>query len=310
MAAGAVSGAVIAASLGNVWWIVWRSLALTVRSAFSTSFYSIVVELSAMAYVAFRIHRRGGMPAVTKHLKDNVIDAAVAVTVGFVGAILFYGVYKIPHDIDETYAKTTFPFPIPYAPYPPVDWDNRAINHHPKGSDSNIELPGFYEIPEVVTVSLGSVSMDIDVGRLTKVGAPIPLRVNDADPVAISLKKNRQIAFSFKSWAGVPVTVVENRVTIGSSEVDRNFSTNAFEIVDRSKNPIFQMIRLSVGHIQINGIFPLGTISPRTGKEFFWWVSPSNGIITASFRPPMFVLKPIFKYPAWKHPGQYASEVP
>jgi hypothetical protein len=54
----------------------------------------------------------------------------------------------------------------------------------------------------------------------------------------------------------------------------------------------------------VNGIFPTSQI--YDGKRVLMWVS-EDGIGWNTERPANFKLNPIFKYPAWKYPGQYAE---
>jgi len=67
---------------------------------------------------------------------------------------------------------------------------------------------------------------------------------------------------------------------------DVNYASNAMEVVDANQAPVFQMIRDHPGVIRLNGTW--------YGKR---------GSVIASGRK----LAPIFKYPYWKYPGQFAD---
>ena len=67
---------------------------------------------------------------------------------------------------------------------------------------------------------------------------------------------------------------------------DRNFSANAVEVVDTNQRPVFQMIRKRANLIQLSGLFV-------SSKGTVFDVRPA---------------KPLFKYPSWRHLGEYAEE--
>jgi hypothetical protein len=179
----------------------------------------------------------------------------------------------------------------------------------PAGKTNGPHFPsGFHEVTDQITITLGSLSATVFVSAIKKFGKSTPFSIYGTEPVTLSLTKDDQLVFSFTSWAGVPVTVKDSEVTIGDPLVDRNFGENAFEIVDRTGEPIFQMVRQTPNIILINGIFPTPNISQTTGQPIILWISPQTGVMSSSIRPPQFNLKPIFKYPSWKHPGEYAEQ--
>jgi len=164
---------------------------------------------------------------------------------------------------------------------------------------------GFHEVAKNINVFFGSDETSTSLEAAAQ-GA-VPGFINGTIPVRTHIKGD-QITFSFKSWdAGLPIEVEDNAVTIGNELVDRNFSENAFEVVNKQGDPLFQMIRKNAGSIQINGIFSTGNISRITGKPVFLWMSDETGMEWKSTQPERWHLKPIFKYPAWKYPGVYAD---
>ena len=82
------------------------------------------------------------------------------------------------------------------------------------------------------------------------------------------------------------IQIKRNKLEVNPSGWDRNFSANAVEVVDSSQRPVFQMIRKRANLIQISGLF----------------ISSKGSVFDA--RPP----KALFKYPAWKFPGEYAEQ--
>jgi hypothetical protein len=84
------------------------------------------------------------------------------------------------------------------------------------------------------------------------------------------------------------IQIKKNKLEVRPSAWDRNFSANAIEVVDSNQRPVFQMIRKRANLIQINGLF----------------VSSKGSVL--DMRP----LKALFRYPSWKHQGEYAEENP
>jgi hypothetical protein len=166
---------------------------------------------------------------------------------------------------------------------------------------------GFHEIPDKIVVELGSGSAEDSYINAKRAGVLHPLQVGNSLPIEIRITNDDKILFTFKSWdAGLPIEVKDNEVKIGNDQVQRNFSANAFEVVNKAGEPLFQMIRKDAGTIHINGIFPTGKISQITGKPLLLWISDGTGLYWSSIKPNPW-LKPIFKYPAWKYPGVFAD---
>jgi hypothetical protein len=77
---------------------------------------------------------------------------------------------------------------------------------------------------------------------------------------------------------------------------DSNHSDRALEVVTDKGVPVFQMIFKSSHHIVIYGIFPNG--ASRNGLLMSESGTRQGPIST-------FDQKPLFKYPSWRHQGQY-----
>jgi hypothetical protein len=115
---------------------------------------------------------------------------------------------------------------------------------------------------------------------------------------------------------------------------DRNYSSNAFEVVNEDGRPILQVFYKRSNEIQVNGVFIVNNydvyesfgalpllISPRVRiagnqttqeleiedfKKMFPKVVASvdtNAVYAIKFTDQ----KPMFKYPAWKHLGEYSN---
>lgn len=105
---------------------------------------------------------------------------------------------------------------------------------------------------------------------------------------------------------------------------DRNYTSNAFEIVREDMLPVLQVFYKRANEIQVNGIFivntndVLGSFGGNPTVIYVFGVFPTEdqkAVIKPAPLPPSMVFdmkfpnqKAIFKYPAWKHPGQYAEE--
>lgn len=116
---------------------------------------------------------------------------------------------------------------------------------------------------------------------------------------------------------------------------DRNYSSNAFEVVREDGMPVLQVFYKRSNEVQVNGIFIVNEyeiyesfgstpllISPRIRvtysnaepqefniKEFEKQFTNASIIVdtNAAYGTKFTDQKPIFKYPAWKYPGQYAN---
>ena len=82
---------------------------------------------------------------------------------------------------------------------------------------------------------------------------------------------------------------------------DMNHNSNAVEIVNESSTPIYQVFYKQPDHVRVLGIFTGGGMVASFGEGRF---STERTDATPSW----LGLKPIFKYPAWQHPGEYADK--
>jgi len=101
---------------------------------------------------------------------------------------------------------------------------------------------------------------------------------------------------------GPIIEIRNNAFAVRNPNFDSNSNERALEVVTSDGLPVFQLIQKSPTQVVINGIFPVDngrrmTIAGPDGvKQFATDADLAN-----------FHLKPIFKYPAWKHPGEYAD---
>ena len=116
---------------------------------------------------------------------------------------------------------------------------------------------------------------------------------------------------------------------------DRNYSSNAFEVVNEDGRPVLQVFYKRPNDVQVNGVFVVnGYALFESFGAMPWLISPyvrvtqnqttqefeiadfqrtfTNIAISmdtnAAYGTKFTDQKPIFKYPAWKYLGQYAEE--
>jgi hypothetical protein len=107
------------------------------------------------------------------------------------------------------------------------------------------------------------------------------------------------------TWDGITSYAISNMAFLGTMPAnwDRNFNSNAFEIIGPDKLPVFQEIYILPEHIVLNGIFPkkpgiiVGVFDAQMRGGF-----PDEVLTNFPNR------KPIFKYPSWKFPGVLADQ--
>jgi hypothetical protein len=111
------------------------------------------------------------------------------------------------------------------------------------------------------------------------------------------------LIFTVELWSAdghPPIRIQNNEFSVNMPGYDWNYTAKAFEVVNQEGVPIFQLIEKDSQHIAVYGIFPI------PGKQVFFTNERETGFNWQV--PSDFLLKPIFKYPAWKHPGKYADE--
>jgi hypothetical protein len=129
------------------------------------------------------------------------------------------------------------------------------------------------------------------------------MMINGYTPVTLHMKGNT-LLFHFKVWNSdgePPIEVIDNEFVVRFPGFDKNSNANALEVVNMNGVPVFQMIRKTPTHLVVNGIFPTPAGLFLAGPEGL--MTNAKPVHLANFH-----LKPIFKYPAWKYPGQYAAD--
>jgi len=117
---------------------------------------------------------------------------------------------------------------------------------------------------------------------------------------------------------------------------DRNYNSNAFEVVNEDTNPVLQVFYRRSNEVQVNGVFPVNnfdliasfsdaapilfstTIEGIREDQTTQYFTPEDFTRTftnfaviqntnAAYRLKFTDQKAIFRYPWWKHPGQLAE---
>jgi hypothetical protein len=179
------------------------------------------------------------------------------------------------------------------------DGNKITINPEPKVPQ------GFHEaIPEYSTISIGESAASYTVPTATLNSSPHSvLKIGGTRPLKMHLK-NGAIYCDVAIWEGegLPsIEISENEFKVRPTGWDRNFTDNAFEVIDSHGKVMFQMIRKTAGHFVAQGMFPMADGGLVIGLNSSILVRPSQDAIDRSH------IEPVFKYPSWKYPGKYAD---
>lgn len=193
--------------------------------------------------------------------------------------------------------KTTKPSPLAVAA-------PGSVLAHP-----TLETPEISETFTRVQLSMGSSNFFYDVSRLRE--HPVnPLdQINPMVPMSLYIKGAKLCVDIALYVAGFPgglrIGCNQFDVTGSPQGWDYNSTSRAVEVINQEGNPVFQLVFLSPSHISVAGTFATDThvvwINESGIHAIAKFLVESGGSgITIPASP-----KPIFKYPAWKHPGEY-----
>jgi len=161
------------------------------------------------------------------------------------------------------------------------------------------------KLPETAYVSLGGGGITMEVPMASLVGKDKPGPINVGGMVPVRLHVTRNVLYcDVTVWGGQGQPAIEiknNEFSVRPPGWDRNYSTNAVEVVDGAGVPVFQIIRRTPSHYVVNGYFPFP--DGRTILATDQGTTVASGSITI----PRDALRPIFKYPSWKYLGKYAD---
>ena len=177
----------------------------------------------------------------------------------------------------------------------------------------HLEQPTFPENSQIIHLTLGNWTVTIPRTSL-ETGPPFRLRdqivsVPPVGPDATISMKNGTIYVDAIVSDGTKfnreVIIQHNTILDWPPRWDHNSNQHALEFVDEHRSPVFQLIIKGPTDLEMNGRFvtPGGVtiLSPTLGLMV-------NAGASAASAPATADLVPIFKYPSWKYPGQYAEK--
>ena len=165
--------------------------------------------------------------------------------------------------------------------------------------------PSFQDDAERVEATFGTLTGGNRIAFLKQMNGKsvYPLDYEGFKPVEFKYA-NGKVSYSVKFWSPEQHSVIEvadGRFTVLNDTLDRNYSSRALEVVTPDGHPILQIIWVTPGHMQLNGLFPLpnGTLLCLSSD------SPKSVTATNPFSD--CTIPPIFRYPSWKYQGVLAT---
>jgi hypothetical protein len=297
----------------NPWYesnLLWGSLGLTAAIVLTVA-AAMVKDLRWVLWIAWLC----SWPTVwliTKNISSrNGKIAGVVFGVGIMGAFL----YKVNLWLEPQTDLAKAPQALnPFSPKDVEDASKKGATEALKdfvskfkpdqsktAPPSSANSDSFREqLPDIVYFTFG--------GRGITVGVPVKdlktttlFRLGGFVPVKLAFE-NGILYCDVTLWGGKnspPVEVKHNNFVVRPAGWDRNFTSNALEVVNERGIPIFQLIRKTPSHYVLMGIIA-SSGQVLVGTETEVWHNPPS-------IPPDY-LKPLFKYPSWKYLGQYANQ--
>lgn len=173
-------------------------------------------------------------------------------------------------------------------------------NYRPDVSQQpKLEQPTFSPSTEKVVFVVGGNSYIIPNEILRK--GPVNLVRLDGQDVVVAHVEGNKLYADVTIYGDLNMRAVElkrNKFLIRPPSWDYNSSDRAFEVVNEKGTPIFQLYYKTPSNIVINGVFS----GPQIGVMYL----SEYGMF--GNEPTLYFVKPIFKYPSWKFPGQYDDQ--
>ena len=173
----------------------------------------------------------------------------------------------------------------------------RSYLYPAKGN--GLDEPTFSEVASKLGVRLGDSS--ITCSREELESGTEPFRIHGKIPMVIKLENGKLFVNAEFSNGRRQVKFERNQLINTPVGWDVNKNSKAIEVIDETGVPVFQFIYTSPTTVQILGsMFSDGTTIYMTNDGIE--IGPISEF--GQRRPK---LKPIFKHPAWKYPGEYAD---
>ena len=177
----------------------------------------------------------------------------------------------------------------------------------------HLEQPTFPENSQVIHLKLGNWTITVPRTRL-ETGPPFRLRdqIVSFPPVSTGRRHFyekwhhlRDAKVSDATKFNREVVIKHNTILHWPAGWDHNSNQHALEFVDEHFTPVFQLIIKGPTDLEMNGRFatPGGVtiLSPTLGLRVARGTFAASELANAE-------LVPIFRYPSWKYPGQYAEK--
>jgi hypothetical protein len=165
----------------------------------------------------------------------------------------------------------------------------------------------FRNATDIVTFWFGEhgMSFTTSIERLRNPLPWAPMRMSSGPEFSFSMSGETLLVDAKIGGGGQFGPIIElrgNAFAVREPDLESNSNEHALEVVTSKGQPVFQLIQKSPTQIVINGIFPVDNGRRMT-------IAGPDGVIQNATDADLanFHLKPIFKYPAWKYPGQYAD---
>lgn len=151
-----------------------------------------------------------------------------------------------------------------------------------------------------VTVSLGSATIMQTVSQ----PAWNPIVGMSGNMLAL-VRSNRLHCDAEVTFDGINSFTISNMSFSGNMPPswDRNWSSNAFEIVGSDGLPVLQLFYKQPEHLVVNGLFPLVNGSVLGAFEDGFQFGNGKQVLERFKNR-----KPLFKYPGWQHRGKFAEK--
>ena len=173
----------------------------------------------------------------------------------------------------------------------------------------DLEAPRFVEGPEDVILVFGDNYFIVPTKLLTSPLAIIGehsrfMASAGIGPIILEISNERvYVSVTVETLSG-SIRIERNIIKNEPLALDRNYNNSAMEFsTEPEGDPVFQLVVKANAQIIINGVF-----RSRQGNVF---VATEHGVLEYADPAHMpslkSILKPIFKHPRWKYPGQYAA---
>jgi len=168
-----------------------------------------------------------------------------------------------------------------------------------------LKRPTFQQTPERFSVSIGGNTTMATRVALEHAPIEVTPEVNKLRPVLMYVRNGTlfvDVTF-YRPELPFAFEIKNNNYDVIPPDCELNSNEVALEIIDRNRVPILQIIYETPTHIVVNGLFGL----PPDGSSSL--VIDQKGIrLSSELGKTPYAAKRIFKYPAFRYPGEYEEQ--